>query len=169
MKKFFPLALCIGLVGCTTSGIIIALDSLGVALVAASEVSGLSPIESNYLDDAGTFADCVGAALQTGGTNAQVGTAIGACGIAAVAPNLPPGTPTTIINVIAAVDKAIQGLVNEIKPIQMASNHIEVPLTESFGPHANDKFKMGFGGKNHIKKVRAEIATAKANLKNAKH
>lgn len=164
MKKFLVPALCLSLAGCSQAQILTDLDLAAAALAAVSTVPGIPTLYTVYLSDTATALDCVSAAVEAGGTNAQVGLAISKCGLSAIAPNLPPGTSTTVVAAITAVLAAIQKVVADIAPIQQASSHLDIPMASAFGPHGSDKFKMGIGGKNHIKKIRAQLAEAKAKL-----
>jgi hypothetical protein len=168
MKKFIVPIVCMTLVGCTQAQILTDLDIAAAALAAVSTVPGIPPPFPTYLSDTATALDCVSSAVEKGGTNAQVALAISTCGLSAVAPNLPPGTPSTIAVAITAVIAAVQKVVSDIAPIANASAHIDVPFAQAFGPHGSDKFKMGVGGKEYIKKIRAKIAEAKANLAKVK-
>lgn len=162
--KMLCLVLVLALAGCTQAQILTDLDVAAAALAAVSTVPGIPPIYATYIGDTAAAIDCVSAAVEAGGTNAQVALAISSCGLSAVAPNLPPGTPTTVAAAITAVIAAVQKVIADEQAVATAMNGPAAPMASSFGPHGKDKFSLGFGGKEHVKKIRAKLAVVKAKF-----
>jgi len=172
LTKSLCLVLVLCLAGCTQAQVLTDLDIAAAALAAISVVPGIPAPYTIYIADTAQALDCVSAAIETGGTNAQVALAISTCGLSAAAPNIPSGTPTTVIAAITAVITAVQKVIADEQPIMTAVDHGSVQFSPSasewqasyFGPHGKDKFSLGIGGKNHIKKIRATLAKVKAKF-----
>jgi hypothetical protein len=170
-KKIICLILMLTLAGCTQAQILTDLDIAAAALAAVSTVPGIPPVYATYIADTAAALDCVSAAIEAGGTNAQVALAIGNCGLTAVAPDVPAGAPTTIVSAITAVVTAVKKVIADETQVQNAllSNPADNGNPAGmfgfqFGAYGKDKFTLGVGGKGHVKKIRAKLAAVKAKF-----
>lgn len=164
-KTILPIALMCSLSACTQAQILTDLDFASVAFAAVASVPGLSPLVVKGLDDAGTELACVSSAVETGGTTAQVSSAIATCGLSLVSTIVPAGTPTTIVNVLTALNNAILKVIADSKAMTTAMISLPNGFSNSFASKdSNGKFSLGMGGKEKIKKVKDRIAAAKAKI-----
>jgi hypothetical protein len=168
-KKIVCLVLMLALAGCTQAQILTDLDIAAAALAAVSTVPGIPPVYATYIADTATALDCVSAAVETGGTNAQVALAIASCGLSAAAPVTPAGTPTTVVAAITAVVTAVKKVIADEQTVASAMNgntdlKINGAYVTSFGPHGKDKFALGFGSKAKVQKIRKTLAGVKAKF-----
>jgi hypothetical protein len=174
----FAAMLCLSQVACSASTFVSDLDDASVALAAVASVPNLPATVVTALDTTSTALDCVAAAVQAGGTNAQVAVASGNCGLAAFRPFAPAGTPQTVLNLIQALDNAIAKIISDQAQISVAMNAVPVqpPGTNSQiafvnaftkAPQGSKAFDAGHGGKTKIAKVRKAIAATKAKLPKA--
>lgn len=165
LRNVIPIALCLSLSACTQAQILTDLDFASVAFAAVATVPGLPPSVALGLSEAGTEVDCVSAAVEQGGTSAQVGTNIATCGLKLVSTVVPPGTPLTIVNLLSALNIALQKVINDNKVLPVAMDSVKVPFTNSFASVSKDgKFNLGKGGKKKVAAVRKRIADSKAKL-----
>lgn len=165
--KALCLVLILALAGCTQAQILTDLDVAAGAIAAVALVPGIPAPYNTFLSQTATALDCVAAVVEKGGTNAQVATAIASCGLTAVAPNLPPGAPTTIVAAITAVVSAVEKVVADVTSISSAqANPASSAYATAFfaGPNGGKQFKPGHGAAGKIKKIRKTLADAKAKL-----
>lgn len=155
LKIGLALVLCLTLVACTQTQILTDLEFAAVAAAAVAAVPGIPPNVVVGLNVAVTSLDCVSAAVEKGGTAAVVATSVAACGLTAV--NVPAGTPTTIVNVLKALNQAIAQVLKDQAAI--------TPAAVARAGASGQKFSLGFRGKAKVEKVRKQLADTKAKLK----
>lgn len=120
-----------------------------------------------WLGDAGAALDCAVTDIQKGGTNADIGFALGQCGAAAVLKVAPTGLTGEIATGVSLVLAALQAVVDQQQAASTAAiSAPNVPFASSFGPHSGDKYN-GAGHwfvKGKLAKIHKTLQAAKAKL-----
>jgi hypothetical protein len=162
------IGLTLGLVSCSVSESILILDGAAAAVAAVAADPNLPAALVPYFSAAATELECDAAAFQTGGTNLQVGAALGTCGLTAVKPLIPAGTPALTVSLINDAWAAIQAVLKQQQAIVTADNSAGRDQSYGnsfFGPNANKPVKLKMADKAKLKTIRAKLEAAKAKLK----